>query len=61
MDCGKYISAIDGMMHLMAYFCRFSWWFPALPFSILIFVFDEARRFLIRRYPGGWVERETYY
>ncbi|VDM39581.1 unnamed protein product [Toxocara canis] len=39
----------------------FSWWFPALPFSLLIFVYDEARRFLIRKYPGGWVERETYY
>uniref|UniRef100_A0A915D120 Sodium/potassium-transporting ATPase subunit alpha n=1 Tax=Ditylenchus dipsaci TaxID=166011 RepID=A0A915D120_9BILA len=46
---------------LRMYGLRFSWWFPALPFSILIFVYDEARRFLIRRYPGGWVERETYY
>jgi len=40
---------------------RFSWWFCALPFSILIFVYDEARRYCIRRWPGGWVERETYY
>jgi sodium/potassium-transporting ATPase subunit alpha len=46
---------------LRMYGLRFSWWFPALPFSILIFVYDEARRYLIRRYPGGWVERETYY
>lgn len=46
---------------LRMYGLRFSWWFPALPFSILIFVYDEARRFLIRKYPGGWVERETYY
>lgn len=27
--------------------------FPALPFSILIFIYDEVRRYLIRRYPGG--------
>ncbi|CAD5227305.1 unnamed protein product [Bursaphelenchus xylophilus] len=46
---------------LRMYGLRFSWWFPALPFSIVIFIYDEVRRFLIRRYPGGWVERETYY
>ncbi|KAF8382901.1 eat-6 [Pristionchus pacificus] len=46
---------------LRMYGLRFSWWFPGLPFSILIFIYDEVRRYLIRRYPGGWVERETYY
>ncbi|CAG9534257.1 unnamed protein product [Cercopithifilaria johnstoni] len=46
---------------LRMYGLRFSWWFPALPFSIVIFVYDEARRYFIRRFPGGWVERETYY
>ncbi|CAD5223282.1 unnamed protein product [Bursaphelenchus xylophilus] len=46
---------------LRMYGLRFSWWFPPLPFSIIIFLFDEVRRYLIRRYPGGWVERETYY
>ncbi|KAI6234074.1 Sodium/potassium-transporting ATPase subunit alpha [Aphelenchoides fujianensis] len=36
--------------------------FPALPFSIVIFIYDELRRYLIRRYPGKiWVEKETYY
>merc|ERR1712038_995908 len=38
-----------------------SWWFIAVPFSILIFCYDETRRYFLRRYPGGWVERETYY
>ncbi|XP_030635771.1 sodium/potassium-transporting ATPase subunit alpha-1-like [Chanos chanos] len=37
------------------------WWLCALPYSLLIFVYDEMRRFLLRRYPGGWVEKETYY
>uniref|UniRef100_A0AC35F5R0 Cation-transporting P-type ATPase C-terminal domain-containing protein n=1 Tax=Panagrolaimus sp. PS1159 TaxID=55785 RepID=A0AC35F5R0_9BILA len=46
---------------LRMYGLRFSWWFCALPFSILIFIYDEARRYCIRRWPGGWVERETYY
>jgi sodium/potassium-transporting ATPase subunit alpha len=40
---------------------RPGWWFTALPFSILIFVYDETRRFLLRRNPGGWIEKETYY
>jgi len=46
---------------LRMYGLRFSWWFPALPFSILIFIYDETRRYCIRRWPGGWVQRETYY
>merc|ERR1711931_604818 len=37
------------------------WWFIGIPFSLLIFIYDEIRRFLLRRNPGGWVERETYY
>ncbi|GBN13833.1 Sodium/potassium-transporting ATPase subunit alpha [Araneus ventricosus] len=40
---------------------KLNWWFPAIPFSILIFVYDEIRRFILRRNPGGWVEMETYY
>merc|ERR1719276_676775 len=38
------------------------WWLPAIPFSILIFCYDETRKYLLRRLPAGnWVERETYY
>merc|ERR1712136_726200 len=37
------------------------WWFIAFPFSLLIFLYDETRRYLLRRSPGGWVEQETYY
>lgn len=32
-----------------------------MPFSLAIFVYDEIRRFILRRNPGGFVERETYY
>ncbi|XP_038657956.1 sodium/potassium-transporting ATPase subunit alpha [Scyliorhinus canicula] len=38
-----------------------SWWFCAFPYSLIIFLYDEMRRFIIRRNPGGWVEQETYY
>uniref|UniRef100_A0A915P5K8 Cation-transporting P-type ATPase C-terminal domain-containing protein n=1 Tax=Meloidogyne floridensis TaxID=298350 RepID=A0A915P5K8_9BILA len=36
---------------------KFEWWFPAIPFAIYIFNYDELRRFLIRRTPGGWTEK----
>jgi sodium/potassium-transporting ATPase subunit alpha len=49
---------MDDMLFL---FYRASWWFPAFPFSIAIWVYDEVRRYILRRYPGGWVEKETYY
>merc|ERR1719423_422923 len=40
---------------------RWSWWFPAFPFSLAIWIYDETRRAIMRRIPGGWVEKETYY
>jgi len=46
---------------LRMYPLTFSQWWPALPFAILIFIFDECRRSILRRRPGGFVERETYY
>ncbi|VDP31587.1 unnamed protein product [Soboliphyme baturini] len=46
---------------LRMYGLRFSWWFPALPFAILIFVYDESRKTIIRRRPNGWFAKETYY
>merc|ERR1712223_1668537 len=47
---------------LRMYPLYFRWWLPAIPFSILIFVYDECRKLLLRRLrPGNWLERETYY
>lgn len=40
---------------------RASWWFTAIPFSLAIFIYDECRKLILRRNPGGFVERETYY
>jgi len=54
---------------------RFTHWFPAIPFSILIFVYDETRKYLMRstspeivdkatgqvKRKAGWLERNTYY
>ncbi|XP_033866927.1 sodium/potassium-transporting ATPase subunit alpha-1-like isoform X2 [Acipenser ruthenus] len=38
-----------------------AWWFCAFPYALFIFVYDEIRKLIIRRSPGGWVEKETYY
>jgi len=57
-----FLSYTPGMdKGLKMYPLKINWWFPALPFSILIFVFDEVRKYLLRRQPGGWIEKETYY
>lgn len=38
------------------------WWLVPMPFSLLIFIYDETRKYLLRRgEPGNWIELETYY
>lgn len=32
---------------------RVYWWFCALPYSLLIFIYDEIRKLILRRRPGG--------
>jgi len=58
-----FLSYCPGMdKGLRMYPLYFNWWLPAIPFSILIFCYDETRKYLLRRLgPGSWVERETYY
>jgi sodium/potassium-transporting ATPase subunit alpha len=55
----SYCPGLDNGLRM--YGLRFSWWFPALPFSLLIFTYDESRRYLLRKNPNGWVYKETYY
>ena len=38
---------------LRLYGLRLEWWGVALSFAILIFVYDEIRKLIIRRRPGG--------
>merc|ERR1712004_514051 len=47
---------------LRMYPLNWNWWLPALPFSLLIFCYDETRKYILRSLPkGSWIERETYY
>uniref|UniRef100_A0A6G3MIE3 Sodium/potassium-transporting ATPase subunit alpha-1 (Trinotate prediction) n=1 Tax=Henneguya salminicola TaxID=69463 RepID=A0A6G3MIE3_HENSL len=34
---------------------------PALIFAVLLWIFDELRRYFIRNYPKSFLTRETYY
>merc|ERR1712038_1446865 len=58
-----FLSYTPGMdKGLRMYPLKINWWLPAIPFSLLIFCYDECRKFLLRRLPpGNWIERETYY
>ncbi|XP_064470594.1 sodium/potassium-transporting ATPase subunit alpha-B-like [Ornithodoros turicata] len=57
-----FLSYCPGMdKGLRMYPLKINWWLPAMPFMVLIIVYDECRRFLLRRNPGGWIEQETYY
>ena len=57
-----FLSYTPGMdKGLRMYPLKPTWWLPAMPFSAAIFIYDEVRKFLLRRNPGGWVERETHY
>lgn len=56
-----FLSYCPGMgVALRMYPLKPTWWFCAFP-TLLIFVYDEIRKLIIRRRPGGWVEKETYY
>ncbi|XP_063798077.1 potassium-transporting ATPase alpha chain 2 [Pseudophryne corroboree] len=57
-----FLSYCPGMPFALK-FCplRVQYWFVALPFAVLIFVYDEIRKLFIRRYPGSWWDRNMYY
>jgi len=41
---------------------KWSWWFIGVPFAILIFVYDEIRKLLLRKLgKESWIHKETYY
>ncbi|CAF0868350.1 unnamed protein product [Rotaria sp. Silwood1] len=46
---------------LNTYPLKFLWWLVPIPYFFLILIYDEVRKYMIRKNPGGWIERETYY
>ena len=48
-----FLSYTPGMENgLRMYPLKINWWIPALPFSLLIFCYDECRKFILRRNTG---------
>ncbi|KAM5237520.1 sodium/potassium-transporting ATPase subunit alpha-4-like [Ctenodactylus gundi] len=57
-----FLSYTPGMdVALRMYPLKITWWVCAMPYGIVIFAYDEIRKFTIRNQSGGWLERETYY
>ena len=48
-----FLAYCPGFENLRFYGLRFEWWFIVIVFSLFIFIYDEIRKWLIRRYPGG--------
>lgn len=36
------------------------WWLFGVPWAIILFIYDETRRYFVRTYPDGFFARETY-
>ncbi|RXM99225.1 Sodium/potassium-transporting ATPase subunit alpha-1 [Acipenser ruthenus] len=51
-----FLSYCPGMdVALRMYPLKPAWWFCAFPYALIVFVYDEIRKFIIRRSPGGQV------
>uniref|UniRef100_A0A3Q4H1A9 Sodium/potassium-transporting ATPase subunit alpha n=1 Tax=Neolamprologus brichardi TaxID=32507 RepID=A0A3Q4H1A9_NEOBR len=62
MALAAFLSYCPGMdIAIRMYPMKPMWWFCSVPYSFLIFIYDEVRKYILRRTPGGWVELETYY
>uniref|UniRef100_A0A668UM00 Sodium/potassium-transporting ATPase subunit alpha n=2 Tax=Percomorphaceae TaxID=1489872 RepID=A0A668UM00_OREAU len=56
-----FLSYCPGMdVALRMYPMKPLWWFCAFPYSLLIFLYDEARRYILRRNPGGKKEDRIF-
>ncbi|XP_072281762.1 potassium-transporting ATPase alpha chain 2-like [Pyxicephalus adspersus] len=54
-----YIPGMDDALHFMP--LRIQYWFVGIEYAVMILVYDEIRRLLIRKFPGSWVDKELYY
>nr|XP_023024444.1 sodium/potassium-transporting ATPase subunit alpha-2-like [Leptinotarsa decemlineata] len=55
------LSYLPKMYYLKFYPILFRWWIYSFPFAIFLFIFDEFRKWRLRKYPDGWYRKETYY
>nr|XP_032832154.1 potassium-transporting ATPase alpha chain 2-like [Petromyzon marinus] len=55
----SYCPGMDEGLHFMP--LRVGWWFVAISYAIFIWLYDEMRKFFIRRYPESWWAQNMYY
>ncbi|XP_049820782.1 sodium/potassium-transporting ATPase subunit alpha isoform X3 [Aethina tumida] len=55
------LSYLPKMYYLKFYPVKFVWWCYSLPFAIFIIIFDEFRKWCIRKNETGFYRKETYY
>ena len=53
----SYCPGID--IALRMYPLEWEFWLIPMPFSLIIWLYDECRKFLIRKYPGGKIFLST--
>lgn len=46
---------------LRTYPLKPEWWLPGVPYAIVILIYEELRKWWIRKHPGGWWDKETSY
>ncbi|XP_014475734.1 PREDICTED: sodium/potassium-transporting ATPase subunit alpha-like [Dinoponera quadriceps] len=54
-----YVPGTEHVLKTMA--LKAYWYWPCLPLGLFLWVYDELRRWCIRQFPGGIMDRETYY
>ncbi|CAJ0934264.1 unnamed protein product [Ranitomeya imitator] len=54
-----YVPGLNEALHFMP--IRIQYWFVGIEYTVLILVYDEIRRLLIRKFPDSWVDKELYY
>ncbi|XP_075695100.1 potassium-transporting ATPase alpha chain 2-like [Rhinoderma darwinii] len=54
-----YVPGLNVALHFMP--LRVQYWFVAIQYTFLILFYDEIRKLLMRKFPGGWIDKELYY
>lgn len=54
-----YMPGVDKLISVMP--LHYIWFLPCLPFGLMLWMYDEGRRYWIRHHPGSFIEKETYY
>ena len=56
----SYTPGMGAALHL--YPLKLNWWLPAMPFSLLILIYDECRKVVLRNFNScSWLRQDEYY